>query len=75
MTLQQFAHDYLDGMYTYGLPDELQCSGWHTLRKMVAEGIDPTEENLSVFHPNLRPFIDKYWSGIKTLRIQTPAQP
>jgi len=75
MTLQQFAHEYCDGMYTPGLPEELQCSGWHALRKMVADAIEPNEENLAVFHPLLRPFIEGYWNRIKKLEIEKPVQP
>ncbi len=70
MTLQKFAYEYCDGLYTPGLQEEYQCSGWHTLRKMVAEGIEPDEENMAVFHMNLRPLLIEYWQQIKKLPIQ-----
>ena len=41
MTFNNFCEKYLDRMYTPGLPDEQQSTGYLQLKKMIKEGITP----------------------------------
>lgn len=41
LTFNQFCATYLDRMYTPGLPDEQQSTGYLQLKRMVVEGITP----------------------------------
>lgn len=41
MTFNSFCEKYLDRMYTPGLPDDQQSTGYLQLKKMVKEGITP----------------------------------
>ncbi len=41
MTFNEYCVRVLDHMYTPGLPDEVQCSGYILLKKMVKENITP----------------------------------
>ena len=68
MTLETFAEQYCDQMYTPGIPEEHQCTGYKTLKAMVESKQEPSEENLRAFHPNLRVLIVKHWDSIKELR-------
>ena len=41
MTFKEFCAEYLDNVYTYGIPEEEQCTGYLELKKMIVEGIEP----------------------------------
>lgn len=44
MTFNEFCARICDGMYTYGISDENQCTGYLLLRKMVTEKITPASK-------------------------------
>lgn len=44
MTLKKFCKDYLDNMYTDGVPFENQANGYKVLVRMVAENIEPASQ-------------------------------
>jgi hypothetical protein len=73
---EMFCENYLDVLYTPGLPYKNQADGYKRLREMVCCEITPHPEEcwgeslkfLQFLHPILRPFIRKYWHFIKHFR-------
>lgn len=68
ITLEKFAEKYLDRIYTPGILEENQSSGWRQLSKLVKEKATLTEENLRPFHPLTRDFLSENWENIKNLK-------
>jgi|688.fasta_scaffold17891_6 hypothetical protein len=40
-TFNEFCHKYCDGLYEPRLSEDKQCTGYHTLKRMVKENITP----------------------------------
>lgn len=40
-TFNDFCYKICDGLYTPGLPDDMQCTGYLQLKKMVIDNITP----------------------------------
>ena len=74
MSLEEFAEKHLDRMWTPGLPEESQCSGWKCLKRMVLNSEELTEWNLVPFHSNLKPFLIANWEEILKIRINSQLQ-
>lgn len=70
MTLQEFAANCLDRMYTPGIREKDQASGWKWLKHMVLNDLYPVEDNLIPFHVLIRPVLEKHWDIIKTLKVE-----
>ena len=73
-TLQEYAKEILDGLYDPNFPNEVQCSGWHILLKMVKYDIKPfmneKNTNLHGLHELIREIIIHDWEYIKTLKYE-----
>lgn len=68
LTLNQFAEKYCDGLYDSRFKDSEQCSGWKKLKELVARGTEINDNDLFMFHPNLRPYLKDNWGIIKQLK-------
>jgi len=68
MTLEKYAEERLDRLYSPRVPEESQASGWHKLKSMVQNGLIPNQDDLLFFHPLLRDIIISEWVFIKTLK-------
>lgn len=68
---------YVLNIYTPGLPDESQCSGYLRLKEMVKNQEQPyfneleigQPHNLHAFHVNLRSHLISCWDKIKILEL------
>ena len=65
-------------IYTRGIPEENQCSGYHILKNLVKNNEEPYYHKLEIDQPTnlqwihyvLRPYIIEYWDYIKSLKFE-----
>ena len=67
MSLQDFAWYLCDRLFEPKLEEELQCTGWYALKKMVSNG----EDFKSIyFHKNLSDYLRRNWEVIRNFKIE-----
>ena len=73
MTLKQFCLERLDRMYDTRLSEDDQCTGYHLLKKMIVEKIEPASKE-EVVRWETDPTLDELLSEphIKYLRFLHP---
>jgi hypothetical protein len=73
MTLKEYAHKNLDGLYDPNFPEHVQCSGWKTLKALVMAKAVPTESQMAGLHPLVRQCLLKDWDVI--IRMENDNSP
>lgn len=77
LTFEQFCELILK-IYTRGIPEENQCSGYHILKNLVKNNEEPyyhkleldQPTNLQGIHIQLRSYIIYNWDHIKSLKFE-----